>query len=165
MARFGFFQSGWHATLIDEAENVALMPHAAIERVTTAEAMDDFLAAYVAGWDVAPSWSDQFKSNVRPWLHEPGWALYLARVEGQPAAAAILYIQDDVGYLADAATDPAYARLGLHAALLRRRMQDAHDARAEFVCSGADFLSTSHRDMERAGMRLLFLRAIWTQLG
>ena len=91
--------------------------------------------------------------------------VYLARVEGRPAAAAILYMQDDVGYLADAATDPVYRRRGLHAALLRRRMRDAHDAGAAFVVSGADFLSTSHRDMERAGMRLLFQRAIWTQLG
>ena len=165
LARLGFFQSGWHATLIDEAEGVLATQDAAIERVTTAEAMDDFLAAYVAGWDVAPSWSDQFKSNVRPWLHEPGWAFYLARVEGRPAAAAILYMQDEVSYLADAATDPAYRRRGLHAALLRRRMRDAHAAGAAFVFSGADFLSTSHRDMERAGMRLLFLRAIWTQLG
>jgi hypothetical protein len=34
----------------------------------------------------------------------------------------------------------------------------------DFVCSGADFLSTSHRNMERVGMRMLFLRSIWTQL-
>lgn len=36
----------------------------------------------------------------------------------------------------------------------------AHDAGAGCVFGGADFLSTSHRDMERAGMRLLFVRAI-----
>jgi hypothetical protein len=37
-------------------------------------------------------------------------------------------------------------------------------AGVDFVCSGADFLLTSHRNMERIGMRLLFLRAIWTPL-
>jgi len=43
-------------------------------------------------------------------------------------------------------------------------MRDASAAGVDFVCSGADFLSTSHRNMERVGMRLLFLRSIWTLL-
>ncbi len=97
-----------------------------------------------------------------PWLHEPGWSLYVARVDGRPAAAAILFVQNGVGYLADSATDPAFRGRGLHAALLRRRMLDASAAGVDFVCSGADFLSTSHRNMERVGTKLLFPRAIWT---
>ena len=124
--------------------------------------MEDFLAAYVLGWGIPEAFRDQFKQNVRPWLGEPGWSLYLARVDGRPAAAAILFVHDGVGYFADSATDPAFRGRGLHAALLRRRLADASAAGVDFVCSGADFLSTSHRNMERAGMRLLFLRSIWT---
>jgi hypothetical protein len=52
----------------------------------------------------------QFKSNVRPWLQQPGWSLYLARVNGRPAAAATLYVHDNVAYLADSATDPSFRR-------------------------------------------------------
>ena len=126
--------------------------------------MEAFLAAYVAGWGIAEAFRDQFKQNVRPWLGQPGWSLYLARADGRPAAAAILFIHDGVGYFADCATDPAFRGRGLHAALLRRRLLDASVAGVDLVCSGADFLSTSHRNMERAGMRLLFLRSIWTQL-
>src|SRR5262249_27772107 len=103
------------------------------------------------------------KANVRPWLHEPGWTLYLARIEGRPAAAATLYLHRKVGYFADAATDPAFRGHGLHSALLTRRWQDARAAGADVVCSGAAFLSTSHRNMERLGMRLQFTRAIWTE--
>jgi hypothetical protein len=36
------------------------------------------------------------------------------------------------------------------------------EAGAEYVCSGAAFLSTSHRNMVRAGMALQFVRALWT---
>jgi ribosomal protein S18 acetylase RimI-like enzyme len=79
-----------------------------------------------------------------------------------PVATAILFVHAGVGYFADSATDPAFRGRGLHAALLRRRLRDASAAGVDFVCSGADFLSTSHRNMERIGMRLLFLRAIWT---
>jgi ribosomal protein S18 acetylase RimI-like enzyme len=165
LARLGFFQSGCHAALIREPDpDVAVPDETGVELVTSAEQMEEFLAAYVLGWGIPKAATDQFKSNVRPWLGQPGWSLYLARVEGRPAAAATLFIHDGAGYFADCATDPAYRGRGLHAALLRRRLLDASAAGVDFVCSGADFLSTSHRNMERAGMRLLFLRSIWTPL-
>ncbi len=55
-------------------------------------------------------------------------------------------------------------RARLHAGLLARRIAEAGQAGADIVCSGAAYLSTTHRNMERAGMRILFNRAIWTDL-
>lgn len=163
LARLGFYQSGCHAALIGEPDPDGAVPgEVAVESVASREQMEEFLAAYVVGWGIPKAACDQFKNNVRPWLGQPSWSLYLARVEGRPAAAAALFIHDGVGYFAGCATDPAYRGRGLHAALLRRRMLDARAAGVDFVCSGADFLSTSHR--ERAGMRLRFLRSIWTPL-
>lgn len=165
LARRGFFQSGVHAALVREPDvDIDVPTDVDVQHVTTAEAMDPFLAAYVLGWGIPDTAREQFKQNVRPWLNEPGWSLYLARCDGQPAATAMLYMHDGVGYLADAAADPAYRRRGLHAALLRRRIRDASVAGTRFICSGAFHLSTSHRNMERAGMRLLFLRAIWAPI-
>jgi GNAT superfamily N-acetyltransferase len=165
LARLGFFQSGFHAAFVGEADRAAAGPREeAIERVTSPAQMEDFLSAYVAGWAIPEAARAQFKQNVRPWLGEPDWRLYLARSEGAPAAAAILFLHEGVGYLADCAVDPALRGRGFHQALVRRRKAEAADAGVDFVCSGADFLSTSHRNMERAGMRLLFLRAIWTPL-
>lgn len=124
--------------------------------------MEAFLDAYVRARAIPETLRDQFKSNVRPWLHEPGWHLYLARADGRPAAYGTLFLADGIAYLADAATDPDWRGRGLHAALLRRRMRDAARADAAFITAGADYLSTSHRNMERAGLRLLFLRTIWS---
>jgi ribosomal protein S18 acetylase RimI-like enzyme len=164
LARVGLVQSGFHAALICEADrNIGVPPEIDITRVQTPAAMEEFLSAYVGGWGIVQG-RDQFRSNVRPWLEEPGWALYLARVEGRPAAAAILQVKDGIGYLADASVDPAFRGRGLHQALIRRRIADASRSGVDLICSGADFLSGSHRNMERAGMRLLFLRAIWTEL-
>jgi ribosomal protein S18 acetylase RimI-like enzyme len=163
LARLGFFQSGFHAALIREIEpDVAAPDGISVVRVITTADMEDFLTAYVAGHGVPDAIQEQFKANVRPWLGEPDWSLYLARVDGRPAAAAILFVRAGVGYFADAATDPAFRGRGLHSALLVRRLRDARAEGVDFVCSGADFLSTSHSNMERVGMRLLFLRAIWT---
>ena len=161
LARLGYYQSGFHASLIGEPSRAG-DGEAEIEAVTTAEAMEDYLDAYVAGWGIAEKDHAQFKVNVRPWLEEARWSLYLARVKGRPAAAATLYIHDRVGYLADAATDPAFRRRGLQTMLLRRRIRDAGKAGADLVFSGADPFSTSHRNMERAGMRLQFVRSKWT---
>jgi GNAT superfamily N-acetyltransferase len=118
--------------------------------------------AYVAGWGIAEKDTQQFKSNVRPWRDQPGWRLYLARVGGAPAAAATLFTTDGVGYLADAATAPAFRRRGLHIALLRRRIRDAGDAGVDLISSGAEPTGTSHRNMERVGLRTQFIRAKWT---
>jgi len=163
LARLGFYQSGFHASLIGEpAADGHTDGEVVIEQVVTAKAMEDYLDAYVAGWSIPERDHAQFKSNVRPWLEQAGWSLYLARVNGRPAAAATLYVHDRVGYLADSATDPSYRRRGLQLALLRQRMRDAGVSEVDFVFSGAEPFSSSHRNMERAGMRLQFVRAKWT---
>ena len=165
LAQLGFFQSRFSTMLIREPDPALVEPIGVeIDPVTTAAGMQEFLAAYVEGWGIPEAVRDEFKQNVGPWLGQPGWSLYVARAEGRPAAAAILFVHDGVGYFADCATDPAFRRRRLHAALLHRRLRDASRADVDFVCSGADFLSTSHRNMERAGMRILFLRSVWTRL-
>ena len=163
LARHGLLPSGFHASLIGEPDcATAPRPDIDIERVASDEAMERYLDAYVAGWGVPDKDHAQFKANVRPWRVQPGWSLYLARADGCPAAAATLYVADGVGYLADAATAPAFRGRGLHAALLRQRIRDASAAGVDFVFSGAEPFGTSHRNMERAGLRLHFLRTKWT---
>jgi hypothetical protein len=165
LARHGFCHSGFHPALACRADDsIAPPPAADIERVTTAATMEDFLTAYVAGWGFPQEQNERFKANVRPWLHQPGWSLYLARVDGRPAATATLFAHRNAAYCADGTTDPTFRRRGLHAALLHRRIMDARAAGADLVFSGAEFLGTSYRNQERIGMRLMFVRAIWTAL-
>jgi ribosomal protein S18 acetylase RimI-like enzyme len=165
LARRGCRQSGFHASLIAEPAPTPEAPAAGVvERVTDEAGFDAFLDAYAAGWGIPAARVDQFKRNVRPWLGLPGWALYAGRADGRVGAAGILFVRDGVGYFADAATDPAFRGRGLQAALLARRWREAAAAGVDFVCSGADPLSTSHRNMERIGLRLQFLRAIWTPI-
>jgi ribosomal protein S18 acetylase RimI-like enzyme len=162
LARHGFLPSGFHAALVGEPDqSTHPNPEIDIEQVASDAAMEGYLDAYVAGWGVAEKDHAQFKANVRPWREQPGWSLYLARVDGRPAAAATLYVADRVAYLADATTAPAYRGSGLQTALLRQRIRDASKAGIDFVFSGAEPLGTSHRNMERAGLRLHFLRTKW----
>jgi ribosomal protein S18 acetylase RimI-like enzyme len=163
LVRLGFFQSGFHVSLVGEPPDRARDDgDVAIERVTDASAMEAYLDAYVAGWGIAEKDQAPFKANVRPWLNQAGWLLYVGRANGQPVAAATLYLHDGTGYLADAATNPSFRRQGFHSAMLRRRMRDAGASGANLVFSGATPFSTSHRNMERAGMRVHFVRSLWT---
>lgn len=162
LARLHFYPSGFHTSLVRDTAPMARAARAdAVERVTTAAAMEEFLDAYAAGWSVPDP--ESFKHNVRSWFGRSGWSLFLAREDGRPAASAILYIDGNVGYLADASCDPAFRGRGLHAALLERRIGEAIAAGVDFICSGAAFQSTSHRNMERAGLRIQFNRATWTE--
>ena len=165
LARVGYHQSGFHTSLIGEPYADETAPDGVtVELVANADVMEDFLVAYISGWGFPPKDHAQFKANVRPWLGQPGWTLYLVRCDGKPAAAGVLYVDAKVGYLADSATDPQFRRRGAQTALLRRRLRDAGAAGVDFVCSGAEFLSASHRNMERVGLRVQFTRAIWTAL-
>ena len=163
LARLGFYPSEFHTSLIRDVTPPVSAPQGIdVENVAGTEAMEEFLDAYVAGWQIQGD-PEGFKRNVRPWLGRQGWSLFLARADGRPAASAILFVEDGVGYLADASCDPVYRCRGLHAALLDRRIREAQACGVEFICRGAAFLSTSHRNMERAGMRIQFQRSIWTE--
>jgi hypothetical protein len=163
LTRLGFFPSDFHTSLV---RDISPMPQTArsgdVELVTRAEVLEEFLDAYCTGWAIPDC--EGFKRNVRPrWLGREGWSLFLAREDGRPAASAVLYVHDKAAYLADASCDPAYRRSGLQLALLQRRISAAIAAGVDFICSGAAFQSGSHRNMERAGMRVQFVRSIWTE--
>jgi GNAT superfamily N-acetyltransferase len=162
-ARLGYFQSSFHTSLICEPQaHAADGRHITVERIADTANLETFLDTHAAGWGMADA--PGFKANVRGWLGQEGWSLYLGRIDGKPAASGILYVRDKVGYCADAATVPAFRGRGLQAALLRRRIADAGVAGVDFICSGASYLSGSHRNMERVGMRVQFTRALWTEL-
>lgn len=134
-----------------------------IEPVNSPSAMEEFLDALLAGWSIPVEHHEGAKANMRGWLGVADWRLYLARVDGRPAAAAKLFLHDGVGYFADAATRPEFRARGLQSALLRHRAAAAAQAGAELTHSHAAFGSTSHRNMERIGLRVLHTRAIWTR--
>lgn len=91
-------------------------------------------------------------ADLGGWRHAAGATLYLVTVDGAPAATAALTVTDGIGYLADAATLPAFRGHGLQALLIRRRLDDAAAAGATVAASQAELAGTSHRNLQRAGL-------------
>ena len=146
----------------DHAQNKADAP-SGIVAVDSPAVMDEFLDALLSGWGIPREHRAGAKANMAGWLGVPAFHLYLIRIDGRPAAAAKLFLHDRVGYFPDAATDPDFRGRGLQTALLQHRSVIAAQSGAELIYSQAAFGSTSHRNMERVGLRVLCTRSIWTR--
>jgi ribosomal protein S18 acetylase RimI-like enzyme len=166
LAGLGYFHSGFHASLYGPvACEYAPARDVTIRHVTTAEEMERFLDVYVTGWDLPEQIREPAKSNMRGWLDQRNWFLYQALVGSEPAAVAMLYMHDGIGYFADATVHPAFRGRHIQGALLAHRWEAAANMGAELVYSQAEYNSASYHNLERAGMRLLHTQAEWTALG
>src|SRR5215213_7137366 len=101
------------------------------------------------------------RASVARWAELDAWRLYLARIDGEPAGAALLSLDADLGYLANASTLPEYRRRGVQTALIARRIEDAARAGCDAACSGAAFGSPSQRNLQRAGLQVAYTKAVW----
>jgi GNAT superfamily N-acetyltransferase len=85
---------------------------------------------------------------------------YVVDVEGSAAAAAILTTSGADAYLAMAGTLPEYRGHGCQTALIRARIADAAAAGRELVVATAAFPSSSHRNLERCGLRTAYTKPV-----
>lgn len=162
IAKAGFIPTRFQAVTFGPPAALEELPPRVAVDVVTAETFDAFLESYARGWGFTPT--GRLKDSARDWLSEPNWTLYLGRVDGAPAGAAILYMDGATGYLAEAAVDPGARGRRLHTHFLNRRMADAGARGADLICAVAtQSYSTSHRNMIRAGLQTLHTKAVWTK--
>jgi hypothetical protein len=69
-----------------------------------------------------------------------------------------------VGLLANSATVPAFRQRGCQTALIRRRLADAAEQGCELVAAQCAFGGASQRNLERAGLRIAYTKAVWRVL-
>lgn len=87
---------------------------------------------------------------------------FLAEIDGEPAAAGMLFIHDGVALFAGAATIPEMRRRGLQAALLQERMRYAFAHGCDLAVMVAEAGSDSQRNAERKGFRIAYTRTKWS---
>jgi len=158
LAGAGAAEVGFHAVLSGTAR--AVEPALEVVEVGpgTVELFADVL---LRGHGVPEPERSRDPASIRQWLDLDGWRLYLGRIDGDAAGAAVLTVDDEIGYLANASTLPEYRNRGVQTALIARRIADAAAAGAVLVCSGATLGSASQRNLERAGLQLAYTKAVW----
>ena len=100
------------------------------------------------------------RNHVSRWAEKPTSRLYLAEVQGVPAAAGALVL-GEVANLANASTLPEFRGRGLQSALIRARIGAAAAAGSALVCSSASWASQSQRNLECAGLRVAYTKTVW----
>lgn len=161
--RLGFCQGGFSAAMYGPPQPYLTQPAPEVSiRQVKPDELELFLDLYQAGFEL-PGLSRQNKEVVRVWLARDAayLNLYLATVAGSPAGIAILYLKDDLGLLADAATLPEFRGRGCQTALLQRRVEDAAQQGCQLLTSFVEFGSASHRNVARAGLGVAYTKALW----
>lgn len=87
---------------------------------------------------------------------------YVASIDGVPAAQSAMYLSDGVASFGFGATLEKYRGRGCQSALLAARLGDAARAGCDLVTVQANPGSASQRNVERAGLRVAYTKAIWT---
>ena len=157
----GWIHSGSSAVCAAAPVGRPAPPDVRVEAVANEAAMDLFLETHLAGWGIPQEHWRGAKENMRNWRELEGWAMLLARIDGQPAGTAVLCVQDGVAYCADAATKPQFRGRGAHGALLLQRLRLAQEAGCDLIWSNASFPSQSYRDLRRVGMSLVANVSVW----
>ena len=129
------------------------------------EARDDCLHLFLDVFEVPPEEREGLLLTERLESSQPGSRLYIASVDGVPAAAAALDIRDGIGHLTAGATLPQVRRRGCQAALIQQRLADAQQEGCDLALGNAAPFSGSRHNMERAGMRTAVLGLLLTDCG
>ncbi|WP_246187980.1 GNAT family N-acetyltransferase [Paenibacillus tengchongensis] len=165
LAERGFYQSAFHTTMYgmprspepDFAEGIT------VREIEAGEfALYGRLHCLGTGLDV--SGAPHVAANNQVLFGRPGWRIYLGFVDGAPAGAASMYMHEGVASCTFAATLPEFRRRGLQAAFLQKRMHEAALNHCELVAAQCAYASASQKNMERAGFRIGYTRATWSEL-
>ncbi len=100
------------------------------------------------------------RSILAPNFYAEGAAAFLARIDGQPVGGGTLVAHEGVAELGGASTLLAYRRRGVQLALLHARLEEAARAGNDIAMAQTTPGSDSQRNIERAGFRLAYTRAL-----
>lgn len=96
-------------------------------------------------------------------IDKPGWMHYIAYVDGEPGAAAALYIDDGVADCFVASTRPAARQRGAQTALINRRLLDGREAGCDIATAQANASNASTRNFGRRGFMPVYRRTIYAR--
>lgn len=161
----GYYQSNFHTSLYttrQEFEWSIDSPKIRIDELKETE-METYATIHCRGTGLSDEGIPYVAENNKVLYNRPGWKFLLAYVNDTPAATAVMYRSGRVASLTFAATLPEYRNQGLQLRLLKKRIVEASKNSCELVVGQCVYLSQSHRNMERVGMKIGYVRATWSK--
>ena len=168
LTALGFCQTCFHTSMAMSAEDGAAFHSAPLTdkleiRPLREDEFELYATVHCRSFGLPDDGIAPVAANNRVLYDRPGWKFYLALWDGQLAGAAVSYRSGGTASLTFAATLPEYRGHGIHTALLRKRVGDAFAQDCDLVVGQCAFGSQSHRNMERIGMSVGYVRASWSE--
>jgi|GEM_PF-758233 len=107
----------------------------------------------------------EVKERKKDYFTLPAFQNFLVYVDGEAAAMGSLFIHEDVGYMANDFTFPAFRGKGCQTALLHRRFETARELGLQALYTDVQFGTTSHDNMLRNGFHTVYLNSLWISGG
>ncbi|ETT84241.1 GNAT family N-acetyltransferase [Viridibacillus sp. FSL R5-0477] len=160
-----FIQTGFHASFIGDVKEIAnssCQINCEIQFLQK-EDFNDFADVYVKGYGLPEFIADGVKENNESLYEIEGWQFFKAVKDDKMIGIAVLFIKDDIATLAAATTLPEYRGQGIQKGLIKARGQYAFKQGALYMTSEAKFESTSHANMVKSKMDLVYTKAIYNK--
>lgn len=165
LAEKGYYQSVFHTTMYCEPQEMDIGPEdELVIRELHEDEMDLYAEIHCLGTGLSLDGKPYVAANNQVLYSRQGWKFYLGLYKDVPAAVAVMYMKDQTASLTFAATLPEFRGRGFQTRLIQRRIHEAYDNNCNLVVGQCAYCSTSHRNMERAGMRIGYTRATWTKM-
>lgn len=108
-----------------------------------------------SGYDFTEHQRDMLACELRV----PSQKLFIGHLENKAVAAAALFINDDIAYLAGASTLPGFRSRGCQQALIQHRLREALGCSVVTVTTA--YASPSQNNLERLGFSVLHTKTLW----
>jgi GNAT superfamily N-acetyltransferase len=162
--RLRFCQMGFNTAVYGQPSlTERMLPEEKIKvREVQPNEIDRFLDLYQDGFGL-PRLNPIEREAVLSWLMRAKSSLYLciADIDDLPAGVGVLYMENGTGLLADAATLPDFRGRGCHRAMIHHRIAQAEKQNCDLLTSFVEFGSTSHLNLEKAGLRVAYTKGMW----
>jgi hypothetical protein len=161
--QLGFLQVGFSTALYGcPKRSLQVLPDGITVQAVSSAQLDLFIDLYQDCFEY-PRLVDHEKNVVRRWIEGAHHKLdcYIASLGNNPAGIGILFSHGKLSLLADAAVLPRFRSSGCHTALIHRRIDRAVERGCELITSFPAFGSNSHRNLERAGLRIAYTKTMW----
>lgn len=160
----GFYQSNFHMALYGSlTENAVAFDEGITVRRLESHEFNLFAEIYAQGFQM-PAFLQSGIAQNNAILHDNDhWTFYLASIDDEPAGIGVLFVKDGIATLAAAATVPHLRNKGVQQALIQQRIQHAKALYGRLVVGQAEFGSVSQNNMERAGLKIAYTKAIWVR--
>ena len=145
--------------LTEDAVPVPLPAEVRISRAGPQEA-ELWITTVAQGFGDAEVPAHETLDLLAPNFHSANGTCFFAWLDGQPAGGGAIYIHEGVAEVGSTSTRPAFRRRGVQTALLQAQVVAAREQGCDLALTMTSPGSDSQRNMERAGFRPAYTKAI-----